>query len=469
MTTRRLHIGALHATPGWETLNTLPLPGIEHVCDARDLSRFPDNTFETLYASHVLEHFDYKNELNAVFAEWYRVLVPGGQLFVSVPDLDTICRLYCDRERFDIHDRWLFVRMLMGGHADQHDYHLSALNEEFLSYYLSEAGFSQFQRVSEFGLFDDTSAMRHKGEPISLNLIATKPEHTGRQRHVSFSITKNGITYPFEYLLDTTLPTQGNLAAHICNGSLYEPEVSLVLMHVLQEGDGVIDIGANSGFYAVMAGQLVGRKGAVYAFEPEQGNLITLRQNIRLNHLDNVEVIAAAVGSEDTEVDLYINRDNDGGHALWNPGAHSFNRLSCESIVLQKTSMVRLDTFFNGKENECPKIKLIKIDAEGYEHHALMGAVTTIRQHTIPFILAEINRLALQQSGTSERTFRLFMHHLGYTAYLAEINETEQSLQFMEMPTSFIPSPENRETVYNLTFTLPGELERYGFKVIDSL
>ena len=176
MKKRCLHIGALKGGEGWETLNSLPLPGIDHVCDARDLSRFADGTFEYIYASHVLEHFDYRDEVLTVLREWHRVLAPGGALYISVPDLDTICRLYCDRDRLDVNDRWLLMRMLLGGHGDRYDYHKSAFNEEFLTYALTESGFTHFRRVDRFGLFIDTSSLCHKGELISLNLIAVKPE-----------------------------------------------------------------------------------------------------------------------------------------------------------------------------------------------------------------------------------------------------------------------------------------------------
>ncbi len=483
MTTRRLHIGALHSTPGWESLNSQPLAGIDHVCNAGDLTCFADGTFAELYASHILEHFDYRDEFAAVLAEWFRVLAPGGRLFVSVPDMDIICRMYCDRVRFDCNDRYMLMRMILGAHSDQYDYHHAAYNEELLVHYLSAAGFSEITRQEEFGLFDDTSSMRFHGELISLNLTAEKPLPATRGerlpansraadtathgaedsiRHVSFSITRNGRTYPFEYLFDTSQPTQRNLAAHLLNGTLYEPEVSLVLMRILQDGDGFVDVGANAGFFTVIAARLVGAGGVVHAFEPEASNFQRLKHNVVLNGLDNVELHEVAVGDQNVETELYINSDNDGGHALWNPGAHSFNQRSRDMVILQKTSMVTLDAVLGSFADAGPMVKAIKIDAEGYEQHVLSGALETLRHHRVPFILAEMNRFALHQAGADELSFRRILHRLGYAAYLVEIDERDSAINFMEMPLHFIPSPDNPETVYNMVFCLSGELERYG-------
>ena len=88
--TRRLHIGAGRASPGWEVLEIRPGSHVDHVGDAGDLARFDDATFETLYASHVLEHFDYQGGLQRALTEWHRVLVPGGTLLISVPDLEVL-------------------------------------------------------------------------------------------------------------------------------------------------------------------------------------------------------------------------------------------------------------------------------------------------------------------------------------------------------------------------------------------
>jgi FkbM family methyltransferase len=485
---RRLHIGALSATPGWESLNALSIPGIDHVCDAADLSIFPDDTFEAVYASHVLEHFDYKDVVLSVLREWLRVLAPAGTLLISVPDCDAICRLFCDRDQFDAQDRWNFTRMLIGGHVDRYDYHQSLFNEEILVYFLQQAGFGTIRRGTEFGLFNDTSAMRYKGELISLNLSAVKPPEicptqfstdgivappdnaikTEDLRHVSFSITRNGVSHTCSYLFDISQPTQRNLAAHIFQGSLYEPEISLFLMRILQRGDCFVDVGANVGFFPVMAAQLVSDAGKVYAFEPETANFQRLKHNISLNSLSNVELIHAAVGDQNQTTSLYINSDNDGGHALWNPGAHSFNKLSRERVQLQQINMLTLDSYFRSRQECAERIRIIKIDAEGYEHHVVMGSLETIRHHDFPFVLAEINRLALQQSGTDEMAFRRFMRHLGYNAYMAEVSEKELSLRFLEMPSHFIPSPENPEAVYNVTFSAPGKLEHQGFIVTRS-
>jgi len=171
---RRLHIGGIERTEGWEVLNALPGPAVDHVGSAADLRRFPDRTFTALYSSHVLEHLDYKGELQAGLREWHRVLAPGGTLYVSVPDLATLARLFLG-EGLTPNDRFMIVRMIFGGHVDRHDYHQVGFDFEILSAFLREAGFAEIERVAEFGLFDDTSRLVFAGVPISVNVTARKP------------------------------------------------------------------------------------------------------------------------------------------------------------------------------------------------------------------------------------------------------------------------------------------------------
>jgi predicted SAM-dependent methyltransferase len=171
---RRLHIGGHVRQAGWEVLDANPGPHVDHVCNAVDLSRFADATFSEIYASHVVEHLDYKDQLLATLQEWHRVLTPGGMLHVSVPDMDTLARLFLDRQLLSMDERFLVMRMIFGGHVDQYDYHVVGLNEEFLLRFLHAAGFSQAVRVPEFGICQDTSTLKLKGTPISLNMTALK-------------------------------------------------------------------------------------------------------------------------------------------------------------------------------------------------------------------------------------------------------------------------------------------------------
>jgi len=173
---RRLHIGGVVREAGWEVLNASPGAHVDHVGDARDLSRFAEGTFQSVYGSHILEHIDYNGPLQAALKEWARVLAPGGTLYVSVPDLDVLCELFLLKDKLSVDQRFQIMRMIFGGHTDPHDFHQAGLNEEFLTIFLRDAGFTDIRRVESFGLFQDTSEMRAGQVLISVNLIAHKPE-----------------------------------------------------------------------------------------------------------------------------------------------------------------------------------------------------------------------------------------------------------------------------------------------------
>ncbi len=173
---RRLHVGGRVKAEDWEILDAFARPEVDHVGNAKDLSRFADGSFDVIYASHVVEHFDYRDEISAVLLEWFRVLLPGGVLNVSVPDMNTLAELFLLRETLTFDDRWMVMRMIFGGHTDEYDYHQVGLNEEFLSVYLHRAGFVGIRRVVDFGFFIDTSVMKFAGIPISCNLEARKPQ-----------------------------------------------------------------------------------------------------------------------------------------------------------------------------------------------------------------------------------------------------------------------------------------------------
>ncbi len=84
----KLRIGGTEPADGWTILNIQPGPDVGIVGNCSDLCDFADGTMETIYASHVLEHVSHRGELDKTLGEWARVLVPGGQVMIGVPDMD---------------------------------------------------------------------------------------------------------------------------------------------------------------------------------------------------------------------------------------------------------------------------------------------------------------------------------------------------------------------------------------------
>ena len=90
----KLNIGARVRAEGWHTLDIVPGPEVDFVGDCRDLEQFAENSVDTIYASHVLEHVRYADELAPTLKRWHAVLKPGGNVMISVPDLRMLCQLF---------------------------------------------------------------------------------------------------------------------------------------------------------------------------------------------------------------------------------------------------------------------------------------------------------------------------------------------------------------------------------------
>ncbi|NQV00191.1 MAG: FkbM family methyltransferase [Parcubacteria group bacterium] len=82
----------------------------------------------------------------------------------------------------------------------------------------------------------------------------------------------------------------------------YEYRMQSFFAETIKPGSVVYDIGANVGFYTLLASKIVGVQGRVFAFEPLPENIFYVRKHVELNHCDNVVIIEAAVSEKNAIV-----------------------------------------------------------------------------------------------------------------------------------------------------------------------
>jgi FkbM family methyltransferase len=129
----------------------------------------------------------------------------------------------------------------------------------------------------------------------------------------------------------------------------------------LKEGMTFVDVGANIGYYTLLAARLVGSKGQVFAFEPCPDNFRLLERNVKSNGHTNVTLVPKAVSDRSGWATLQLDRSSSGGHTLSN------FRAGARSIAVETVS---LDDYFTGKTWS---IDLVKTDAEGADPAVFQG------------------------------------------------------------------------------------------------
>lgn len=164
-------------------------------------------------------------------------------------------------------------------------------------------------------------------------------------------------------------------ATHGCWLGSYEAGKQLVFQQAVQPGSVVYDVGANVGFYTLLASRVTGPTGSVYAFEPFPDNINYLRRHLALNNTGNVTVIAAAVSSESGEMNFSPGELNEEG------------RLSSTGSL--RVCVVSLDDVVRSGSAKPPT--LLKIDVEGAEWDVLRGAEAVLRQYHPLIFLATHN------------------------------------------------------------------------------
>jgi FkbM family methyltransferase len=194
----------------------------------------------------------------------------------------------------------------------------------------------------------------------------------------------------------------GYPAARSIVAGLYEQDVTRLFNGLVREGMGVADLGANLGYYTLLASRIVGESGYVYAFEPDPTAYAYLKGNIELNGCCNVLAVRQAIS--DTNGMMNFMRDPQGAEGFLTREVRVERSIAVETISL--------DSFFAGQG--WPAINAIKMDVEGSERAALIGMSELRRRNPELKLIMEFNRGALQRAGVPPGSLATILVELGF-------------------------------------------------------
>ena len=179
----------------------------------------------------------------------------------------------------------------------------------------------------------------------------------------------------FKMLIDTGKYLNSN-ATQVLFKKVHEPITTELFRLLLEEGDKVIDVGANIGYFTMLAASLVGSCGRVYAFEPGDVAFNDLRNNVYINSFSNIVAYNRAASDYFGERCLYVSKENTTNSLIRDSRLHTMSEV---------VSVDRIDRLIS------EQVKLIKIDTEGNELEVLKGSRNLINKCESICVILEIS------------------------------------------------------------------------------
>ena len=174
--------------------------------------------------------------------------------------------------------------------------------------------------------------------------------------------------------------TDEPLGRALATTGVWEPQITAAFQTLLAPGDVCVDVGAHIGFFTLLAAELVGPCGRVYAIEPAAETYAALVANVDLNSAANVTPLGVAAGAEAGEV-KFENRPYRQSllSAIGPPTA-------LDAVVVPMRPLASLIP-----PSDVKRIRLIKIDVEGYELEVLRGLEPLLASGARPAIVVELH------------------------------------------------------------------------------
>ncbi len=197
----------------------------------------------------------------------------------------------------------------------------------------------------------------------------------------------------------------------------YEPEVVTHIVRILRQGDAFIDVGANVGYFSLVAANLVGKEGEVHGFEPSRSVYELFKASIAANAAHNVHASPIALWSSSGMVRLAKHHNSGLTHVV-SGAAPSGAR------GLEDAAAMTLDEYARSFIHR--PIKLVKIDVEGAEVHVLRG-MTEILGSQRPHLIVEAADWLLSRLGHGLEDMFALLEGYGYQAFDLEGHATRSA------------------------------------------
>lgn len=151
--TRHLHLGCgPKYLPGFVNIDANPRQRLDLWLDVRNGLPFPSNSVDSVYSTHMFEHF-FSGELNKLLSECWRVLKPGGGVRLVVPNLASAIMAYNQGRSEWFSDSFPRRFDSVGGRFANFIFcdgqHRTAFDFGYMQEVLGAAGFERVEELSE--------------------------------------------------------------------------------------------------------------------------------------------------------------------------------------------------------------------------------------------------------------------------------------------------------------------------------
>jgi FkbM family methyltransferase len=184
----------------------------------------------------------------------------------------------------------------------------------------------------------------------------------------------------------------------------YDHEAERFIRNKLQVGDTFLDVGANVGFYSLLAASIVGPRGRVIAIEPNPKTFLRLKETIEANAITNVLALNLALGRERGRLNLFIDPDS---------GNDTATMVTHDGRTSVKVEVYPLDEIATA--HQIDRIDYLKIDVDGFEPDVFAGAKRLLSEGKIKFIQAEFCDYWLRRNSSSPEMLHQLIRSAGFT------------------------------------------------------